>query len=461
MKQSEMARERMSSVDRAWLGMDHPTNLMMINGLLFFDRSLSREEVQPVLEERLLVVSRFSHRVTAATGRSGHEWESVSPDMSYHLVEHELDAPGDDRHLQDLVSGWMSTSLDRSKPLWRLHLVHGYQQGAVLLWRLHHCIGDGLALMLVLLSLTEPSPDGQPSMDSNPLRRFFGPEPLSPETAKGILQEVMPAAAKILTAPAEQLGTLSWWKKGGASVPALSRLVLRPPDSKTLFKGELGAEKSAVWSDSIPLSDVNRIRGALGGTVNDILTNAVAGGLRRYLESRGGLRNRLNIRAVVPVSLRPVEGMASLGNQFGLVFLSLPVGIADPRERLAELGRRMNRLKRSFEPVVALKLLGLIGSLPPTLRELAIRNFGAKATAVLTNVPGPLKTMYFAGKPIRSFLFWVPGRFGIGISIGSYDGQVRVGIATDTGLVPDPEAIVAGFHQEFSAMLRLAATQEV
>jgi len=447
----------MSSVDRAWLRMDHPTNLMMINGLLFFDEALSRNEVQPILEERLLGVARFGHRVTSKSG-GGHEWEPVEPDMAYHLAEHRLDPPGDDSDLQDLVSSWMSTPLDPDRPLWRIHLIHGYHQGGVLYCRLHHCVGDGLALMLVLLSLTERAPQGEPILDANPLRQLFDTDPPSAETAKEIVADIMPAAAKILTAPAEQLNSLSWWQKSGASIPALGKLALRPPDTRTLFKGELGSEKTAVWSDSVPLSAVNEIRQVLGGTINDILTNAVAGGLRRYLETRGGLRHRLNIRAVVPVSLRPVEEMAALGNQFGLVFLSLPIGIADPRERLNELRKRMTRLKRSFEPVVALGLLRLIGSLSPRLQELAVKIFGAKGTFVLTNVPGPLETLYFSGKPIRSFLFWVPGRFGMGISIASYGEQIRVGIVSDASLVPDPAAIVAGFHQEFNAMLRLAAT---
>lgn len=454
-----MAAERMASVDRAWLRMDHPTNLMMINGLLFFDRPMSRQEVEPVLEQRLLHVARFGDRLRHGAGQRP-EWERVRPDLEHHLCEHRLEPPGDDDELQRLVSRWMSTPLDPDRPLWRLHLVHGYRQGSVIYCRLHHCIGDGLALMLVLLSLTERAAGEEQDDGANPLRQLFSGEPPDSEGAKDIVTEIMPAAARILTAPAEKLASLRWWQKGAAAVPALSKLVLRPPDRSTLFKGTLGAEKNAVWSDSIPMSQVDQVRRALGGTINDILTNAVAGGLRRYLEARGGLRSRLNIRAVVPVSLRPVEEMAALGNQFGLVFLSLPVGIADPRERLAELGRRMGRLKRSFEPVVALKLLGLIGSLSPRLQEAAVRIFAAKGTLVLTNVPGPREPLYFAGHPIRSFLFWVPGRQGLGISIASYGGQVRVGVATDDRLVPDPQAIVAGFHQEFNMMLRLAGTAD-
>ncbi len=216
--------------------------------------------------------------------------------------------------------------------------------------------------------------------------------------------------------------------------------------------------KRAAWSAPVSLEEVGRVREAIGGTLNDVLTNAVAGGLRRYLVSKGEVRKQLSFRAIVPVSLRPLEKMAQLGNQFGLVFLSLPVGIEDPRERLAELRRRMGRLKHSFEPVVVLQVLGALGASPKTIQKLVVRIFGTKGTAVLTNVPGPRETLYFTGKPMRDFVLWVPqsGRLGMGIAISSYAGNVRVGIVTDEGLVADPETIVAGFHEEFSAMLDLA-----
>jgi WS/DGAT/MGAT family acyltransferase len=206
------------------------------------------------------------------------------------------------------------------------------------------------------------------------------------------------------------------------------------------------------------MTEIDLIRDHLDGTVNDVLTNAVAGGLRRYLEQRGELRSRLNVRAIVPVSLRPLEEMNSLGNQFGLVFLSLPVGIGDTRQRLVEIRKRMGKLKRSFEPVVAMQIMAALGASPKKIQDLVVRIFGTKGTAVLTNVPGPRQRLYFAGKPMRSFMFWVPqsARLGMGLSILSYAGEVRVGVATDAGLVPDPEALVAGMHKEFSAMLRLA-----
>ncbi|NHZ73244.1 MAG: wax ester/triacylglycerol synthase family O-acyltransferase [Nitrospirae bacterium] len=463
----QVATEKMRRVDHAWLRMDEPANLMMINGLLFFDQPLDLGEVRQVLLERLLTIPRFRQRVAPSEKGQGYSWQpDPNFDIDSHLVEERLPSPGDDAVLQDLVSRWMSSPLDRSRPLWMCHLVHDYKGGSAILWRLHHCMGDGVVLMLVLLSITElESPEesrAEAAEESvNPLRALFGAEPPSREEARRYLEQVMPAAVRLLTGPAEKLAAVSKWVKSGVFVPTFGRMAVRPPDPRTVFKGRLGVPKRAAWTEPISLDDVQRIRQAIGGTMNDVLTNAVAGGLRRYLARQGPVKPKLSFRAIVPVSLRPLEEMAQLGNQFGLVFLSLPVGIEDPRERLAELQRRMGRLKRSFEPVVVLQVLGALGASPKTIQQLVLRIFGTKGTAVLTNVPGPRETLYFSGRPIRGFVFWVPqsGRLGMGIAIASYAGQVQVGIATDEGLVSDPEAIVAGFHEEFSAMLELAERQ--
>lgn len=464
MSPDQLATEKMRRVDHAWLRMDEPANLMMINGVLFFDDVLELADVQRVLQDRLVVIPRFRQKVTSVGKRQKFSWE-LDPDfeIANHVVEESLSLPGDDAALQDLVSHWMSIPLDRSRPLWMCHLLQGYRDGTVVLWRIHHCMGDGLALMLVLLSLTEiESPERSAEeveeATRNPLRSLFSEDPPSRQEARRYLEQVMPAAVRLLTGPAEKLAAVSKWVKSGVFVPTFGRMAVRPPDPKTPFKGRLGVAKRAAWTEPIPLADVQRVQQAIGGTLNDVLTNAVAGGLRRYLARQGEVKQKLSMRAVVPVSLRPLEEMAELGNQFGLVFLSLPVGIEDPMTRLTELRRRMGRLKHSFEPVVVLQVLGALGASPKKIQELVVRIFGTKGTTVLTNVPGPDKTLYLTGKPIRSFVFWVPqsGRLGMGIAIASYAGRVQVGIATDAGLVSDPEVIVEGFHEEFAAMLSLA-----
>jgi len=195
-----------------------------------------------------------------------------------------------------------------------------------------------------------------------------------------------------------------------------------------------------------------------GATINDVLVAATAGALRRYLLSRGQDVNDLEIRVAVPVNQRPLDRGAELGNQFGLVFLPLPIGVADGRRRLLEAKRRMDELKASLQPAVAMGVLSLLGYAPSRVQPLAVEFFGSKASAVLTNVPGPREQLYLAGKALKSTMFWVPqsGRLGLGISILSYHGQVLVGVASDAGLVPDPERIVSEFEAELAELTRPA-----
>jgi len=151
-----------------------------------------------------------------------------------------------------------------------------------------------------------------------------------------------------------------------------------------------------------------------------------------------------------------------MGNKFGLVFLSLPIGIEDELERLWELKRRMDALKGSAEAVVSLGILNAMGVAPDEIENVLVTMFGQKATAVMTNVPGPAQTIYLAGIPMRGIMFWVPqsGRLGLGISIISYDNQVLLGVATDARLVPDPEEIVRFFEVEFDHMMNLVRQVE-
>jgi len=186
-----------------------------------------------------------------------------------------------------------------------------------------------------------------------------------------------------------------------------------------------------------------------------VLLTGVCGALRRYVEIRGGDIEGLDIRAVIPVNLRPEDAVGELGNKFGLVFLSLPIGIVPWRERLRELKRRMDALKTSSEAVVSFAVLNALGMASAEVESMAVSILGKKATAVMTNVPGPRQEIYMAGKAIRSMMFWVPqsARLGLGVSILSYAGQVRLGVATDAGLIPDPMTIIDAFQDEMGYML--------
>jgi WS/DGAT/MGAT family acyltransferase len=449
----------MSSIDYAWLRMDEPSNLMMINGVLVLDEPVEAGRLRTVLEERLLPISRFRQRVVVPGDGGRPLWETdPNFDLDHHLRQVDLPAPGGDDELRELIDGLMSTPLDYRRPLWQFHLVGNYRGGSVLFGRLHHCIGDGIALMLVVLSLTDRTPVVA-GHGGNPFTALFCGPRRDLATARALVEEVMPDGMRLLLSPVEALKKAGRWMTRAAATGAFGRLAARPPDPRTIFKGPLGIAKRVAWSEAIPVAEVKAVGQALGGTVNDVLLAAMAGGLRRYLQERGQPADGLDIRAAMPVNLRPLERMAALGNEFGLIFLSLPVGIADPVARLAELGRRARALLRSTEPVVVYAILSLLGKVPLPVQKLAVKIFGAKATAVMTNVPGPREVLYLAGKRIEDIYFWVPqsGHLGLGIAICSYAGRVRLGVGTDAGLVPDPETIVRGFHEEFTELQRRAA----
>ena len=458
--------EDLSNVDVAWYHMELPNNLMMISGVFVFDRMLAFDRVRATLEERMLIFDRFRQRVAGPRfGIGSPRWEfDPQFDIANHVHRIALPAPGDQIALQDLVSDMMATPLDFSKPLWQFHLVEGYGEGCALVCRLHHCIADGIALMRVLLSLTDDTPDAQwspPEEDEeerqrsrNPFRLVTRPASAAFGATRRFTGSVWGEGKELVTNPSYALDLA---RQGADTTMALGRLLLMPPDRKTILKGPLGVPKRAAWSTPIPLPTVKAIGRATGATVNDVLLACVAGALRSYLLEREQSVEDLNVRAVIPVNLRPPDAVIELGNRFGLIFLALPVGVEDPFNRLMELKRRMDELKNTPEAVVVFGILNAIGMAPTDVESLIVDIFGSKATAVMTNVPGPRHQVYFAGAPLTQLMFWVPqsGRLGIGVSIFSYNDEVLVGVATDKGLIPDPERIVALFHEEVNALVAL------
>jgi len=246
--------------------------------------------------------------------------------------------------------------------------------------------------------------------------------------------------------------------QGSALTSEIATLTLMQEDSPTRFKGKPESAKRVAWADPIPLDEVKTIGKALGASVNDVLLSCVAGALARYLRDKGDDTDGVVIRALVPVNLRPIEKAYKLGNQFGLVFLDLPIGIVNPIERLYAVRDTMDALKGSYQPVLALGILAAMGAGPRALQEALLAILARNATAVMTNVPGPQQPLWFAGARIDSLMFWVPqsGDIGMGVSILSYDGKVQFGLITDHKLCPDPEAVIARFGSEFETLVLTA-----
>ena len=460
-------KKQMSPVDSAWLHMEDPTNLMMITGVSLLDRPIDLERFRKTLEVRLLTLDRFTMRVVEPRVPLGTPHWEVDPsfDLDAHIHRVALPAPGDMAELQRLLSDLASTPLDFTKPLWHIHLVENVAGGAAMVLRLHHCIGDGTAMNAVLYRLMDTerdAPIGQVE-EPKPERtkgRGFGSSTFSPVRSIGsAIRFLAHEGSESLRHPSR---VLEGAEAAAEAASIVARVLVMPPDPDTPFKGPLGVQKRVAWSTNIALADVKTVTKALGTKVNDVMLSAVAGGLRDYLIGRNAEVKDLEIRAVVPVDLRAPDRGIELGNDFGLVFLALPLSIADAVERLRETKKRMDAIKQSIEAVAFYSLLNIFGVTPRQVEAQALNIFASRATAVMTNVRGPGQALYIAGSKIENIMGWVPqaGRLGLGVSIFSYDGKVSVGVITDAGLVPDPERITARLHARFEELLAIATARE-
>ena len=461
-----MAREYLSSIDTAMLHLDEPTNPMVITAVMIFKAPIDFARLSQTVEIRILGMRRFRQRLAwSRLGTGKPYWQDdLYFDLGYHLQRATLPPPGDQTALQDVVSLLASTPLDRSRPLWQFHLIENYAECCALVLRFHHSIADGMALVQVILSLTDSDPDApwpivRPEGDGLRRSSLLGAV-LRP--ARQGLKATQTASARLIQESrglaAEPSRLIDTGRAGMDAALDLSRFLLLEPDPNTVLRGELGMKKRVAWSEGISLESVQSIRRKLGGTVNDVLLTVVAGALRRYLQDCGEPVDNLSIRVTIPVSMRSPGRKIELGNRVGTVFVTLPISITDPVCRLGEVVRRMNGRKESWEgPIFYVALKGL-GPAPAQIANTLINAFSTRATAVMTNVKGPQHQLYLAGSPVEALLPWAPttGRMGMALSVLSYAGEVRLGVLADEGLVPEPERVIAGFQAEFDALLAQA-----
>lgn len=488
------SRTPMSPNDALWLTMDTPENLMVIESVLWFDRRLDVPAVARVLQRRLIDrYPIFGWRPEASEGPVGLDHWAPDPDfdVARHMSVHELPGEGGREEMRAFLEAWMSRPLPRDRPLWQAHVLEGRGFSALMM-RFHHAIADGTALARVLIELTSETPEdddespasaggqagqpAEPAMDpihdaSDDPRALARPPRPRRERAANALSHVatLPLAAGVAaTAVAADLvrmldpdrpdgGPARLADLALGTADAIDKLVVgTPPD--VLFFGTPGLAKRADWAGAHSLDAVKRVARTHGATVNDVMIAAISGALRRYQLGRGEVPR--DVVTMIPVNLRPTDQPlpAHLGNKFALVAMELPLAEPTPAARLVAAKTRMDVIKRGPEAVLTFGLahaIGAVGAVTGLGSRMMIDFFSNKAIGVTTNVPGPTGPRYFAGARLAGLLGWVPGasRQAIGVSIVSYDGQIRVGFKTDARVVPDVSALVSSFADEMADLL--------
>ena len=285
-------------------------------------------------------------------------------------------------------------------------------------------------------------------------------KPLTDLTVKaiGMYGSGVGKSMEMLSNPQQPLlGSLDMARIGYQVISDVAALAIMPDDSPTSLKGKPIGKKVVAWSEPMPLDKVKAIGKALGCSINDVLLACVAGAIGTYLTDQGDDTTDKQIRAMVPVNLRPLSEAWKLGNRFGLAPLVLPIGVDNPVARVYEVRRRMNELKGSYQPLMAFAVLAVAGLLIKPVQDTLLGLFAKKATAVMTNVPGPAHPLKFCGATLRQTMFWVPasGDIGMGVSILTYGGGVQFGLITDAKLCPEPQQIIDRFEPEFDKLLLL------
>ena len=438
----------MTPADAVWIRGDSPTNQVVISAVLWFDTSPDPARLRAILEERLLERHPvFGQRVMPAhLPMTMPRWED-DPDfsMDHHLEVATLPEPGDHALLQQRCSEERSRPLDPDRPLWLATLHQGYRgDGAALHVRIHHSLGDGLALMQLLLMLVDEL-DGTASPLSDPL-------PLHTLTRQ-LARRTVDRATHLARHPGASAGLL----RDAADTLAWSGRLLRPTEApRSILQGRPGGTKRMAWSpEGLPVEILKDTAHEHGVTVNDLLLAIMAGGLRRHLIEHDAMVDEVLV--VVPVNLRPPGQPLPrhLGNCIGLLPVLLPVGSLDPEHRLALVHERTQRLKSSRAPVVSRALLVGTTLVTPGVERAIHRLNQRYSTGVVTNVIGPDLELHLAGARVRGAIGWggVTGNLNLGAGFISLGGRVFPGLVTDEAITPDPGRVLAHIEDEWTEVL--------
>ena len=459
--------DRMTALDTWFLHVEDDINHMHIGSIGVFEGPVpDADELQRVIGASLRSIPRYLqsyHEVARGLGRP--VWvDDPHFDLSFHVRHTALPRPGDLEQLHVLVGRIMSQKLDRRRPLWETWFVEGLEGGRwAMISKVHHCVVDGIAGTDLLATVLQSSPDDPlPATDAAP--RADG-EASRLAIAREVVRAIVAGSSDTARAVVGRLRTpLTTATRIASAVRGAGELVevLRPMPPSTLT-GPTGPHRRYVTARA-PLADAKAVKEALGGTVNDVILAAIAGGFRDLLEHRGELADDSTVRTLVPVSLRRQDQRGQLHNLVAALFVGLPVTIADPAARYAAMRETMEEMKGSGEQATTAALVGASGLAPAMFVGLALRavtellqRHQRYVSTVTTNVPGPQQPLYLLGCQLLEAYPYVPIAEGIrtGVAIFSYNEQLTFGVTGDYDQAPDIEVLADGIERGLADLVAL------
>lgn len=447
--ENQQQNDRLSWGDTVFLHLEREGMPLNVASVCTLEGKLSTEDCIQFIESKLPVIPRYLKRVVSAPlGIGLPSWEY---DPDFDLRRHVRDLTlrhGTESELKAVAGKLFSRVMDRNHPLWDITLVHGLKGNRTgVIFRLHHCLADGIAGVGIINVLLDASPQG-PRLPRKRIRLEVpkGKDPLTSLTS-GVVDSYSDLVNRILSALADLLNMAERAAANrGEIVPTeeLSRLLpeITAFTERLRFNVPYRGPQKFAWAD-IPLAEVKAVRHALGTSVNDVILALVTATVRRYLELHGDrVKGRL-FRMMVPVNLRSLNNTAELGNRISLVPVTVPLDIRDSRKLLAAVHRRTEFIKRAHVAELVSLAGGLIGMFPTSLQALAgpvvsqlpVTPFNL----VCTNVPGPQYPLYLLGHKMLTWYPYVPvgGEMAVNCAILSYDGSVYFGFSGDVHAAPD------------------------
>src|SRR5262245_17542334 len=460
--------DRLSSIDASFLTNETSASHMHVGAVCIFEGPPPNyDDFLEHVRSRLHLVPRFRQKLAFPPIETGRPFWVDDPtfNLAYHVRHSALPSPGSEEQLRNIAGRLFSQRLDRSKPLWELWLVQGLERNRfALINKTHHALVDGVAgvdIATVLFDL-KPVPESPAPEEA----WVASPPPSSAEMAARGVKELSGAplrltrramhaarhpftAVRHATEYAEALGEVAW--------------NFTNPAPELPLNVEIGSHRRFVWTRS-RLEDFKRIKNALGGTVNDVVLAVVSGAMRRWLQGRGIRTEGLELRALVPVSIRAEDERGQTGNRIAAMRGPLPVYVEDPVKRLNVVRQAMDGLKESKQALGAEVISRFNDFAPPTLLAQASRiNFSTRLfNLIVTNVPGPQMPLYVLGKELEEVypVAFLPQNHCLAVAIMSYNGKVGFGLLADYDCMEDIEVVSNGLSESL-AELEAAAGKKV